>query len=204
LAAGTVLLSPYVPLLFMGEEYGETAPFLFFSDYQSPQLADAVREGRKREFAPFHWQGQVPDPQRIETYEKSKLNWQQRYSGRGEKVAGYYRALLELRKKHPIFQPQVERQITQVNIQDKVLFIQKQSGEAAAGIVAHCAGDSVGYDFPFEAGVYVKVLDSADFAWAGPGPLLPTLVVKGDSHMIGGFNLAVFVKDPAEDVAPLG
>ena len=57
LAAGLVLLSPYVPLLFMGEEYGETAPFLFFTDYQGKELADAIVEGRRREFAHFHWQG---------------------------------------------------------------------------------------------------------------------------------------------------
>ena len=144
LAAGIVLLSPYVPLLFMGEEYGETAPFLFFADYQSKELADAVRVGRKREFANFHWQGEVPDPLSLETFEKSKLNWQHRTSGTGQKIVAYYHALIELRKKYPIFQPQVDRQIKNVSNQENVLFIQKQNGAAEAAIIANTQ-NQVGY-----------------------------------------------------------
>jgi maltooligosyltrehalose trehalohydrolase len=195
LAAGIVLLSPYVPLLFMGEEYGETAPFLFFADYQSSELAEAVRVGRKEEFAHFHWQGEVPDPQSMETFEKSKLNWQQRCMGRGQKIAGYYRALLGLRQKHPLFQPHADRHIKQVSNQENVLFVEKQLGAAQAGFVANCAKSPANYAFPFEDGTYVKVLDSADFVWDGPGPTLPTLAVKGDDHLIGAFNLAVFFKE---------
>src|SRR5262249_23569043 len=63
LAAGLVLLSPYVPLLFMGEEYGETSPFLYFVSHGDPALIDAVRRGRREEFKKFAWQGEPPDPQ---------------------------------------------------------------------------------------------------------------------------------------------
>jgi maltooligosyltrehalose trehalohydrolase len=70
-AAGLVLLSPYVPLLFMGEEYGETAPFLFFTDYTGKTLQDAIMEGRRKEFENFHWVGEVPNPQNVGTFEKS-------------------------------------------------------------------------------------------------------------------------------------
>ena len=167
LAAGIVLLSPYVPLLFMGEEYGETAPFLFFADYQSKELADAVRVGRKREFANFHWQGEVPDPLSLETFEKSKLNWQQRTSGTGQKIVAYYHALIELRKKYPIFQPQVDRQIKNVSNQENVLFIQKQNRAVEAAIIANTQNQVATYDFPFDNGTYTKVLDSADFVFNG-------------------------------------
>ncbi len=203
LAAGIVLLSPYVPLLFMGEEYGETAPFLFFTDYQSTELTQAVREGRKKEFAHFHWQGEIPDPQSTETFEKSKLNWQQRYSGSGQKIAAYYRALIELRKKHPIFQCQSDRQIRHVTNDENILFIHKQHGDAEAGVVANFFKESASYDFPFEDGTYVKIFDSADFAWNGPGPTLPTLAVEGDAHLIGEFSLAAFLKESKEG-KPLG
>ena len=203
LAAGIVLLSPYVPLLFMGEEYGETAPFLFFVEYQSEELAVAVRVGRQREFAHFHWQGEVPDPLSLETFEKSKLNWQQRYSGIGAEIAAYYRALIELRKKHALFQCQADRQIKHVTTQENVLFIHKQHGSAEAGIIANCSGKPASYDFPFEEDTYVKIFDSADFKWSGLGPTLPTLAIKGDQHLLNPFNLAVFLKESKEG-KPIG
>jgi maltooligosyltrehalose trehalohydrolase len=203
LAAGIVLLSPYVPLLFMGEEYGETAPFQFFADYQNRELVDAVRVGRKKEFAIFHWQGEVPDPQSPKTYEQSKLNWQTRSTERGQKILGYYRTLIELRRRHPIFQPQTKRQIKHVHTQENVLFVHKQYGDAEAGIIVNCTGTPASHDFPLEDGTYVKVFDSADFAWAGSGPVLPTLAVKGDTHTLSAFNLAVFLKESKEG-KPLG
>jgi maltooligosyltrehalose trehalohydrolase len=68
------LLSPFVPLLFMGEEYGEEAPFQFFSDHIDKEIADATREGRRREFAAFaQFGGDIPDPQDVATFERSKL-----------------------------------------------------------------------------------------------------------------------------------
>jgi maltooligosyltrehalose trehalohydrolase len=73
LAAGLLLLSPFVPLLFMGEEYGETAPFLYFTDHADPDLVEAVRKGRRAEFEEFGWQEEVPDPQDAGTFEKAKL-----------------------------------------------------------------------------------------------------------------------------------
>jgi maltooligosyltrehalose trehalohydrolase len=63
LAACAVLLSPYVPLFFMGEEYDEPAPFLYFISHEDEALVRAVRDGRKAEFAAFKWQGEPPDPQ---------------------------------------------------------------------------------------------------------------------------------------------
>lgn len=196
LAAGMVLLSPYVPLLFMGEEYGETAPFLFFTDYQSKQLIDNIREGRRKEFADFHWQGDVPEPQSLETFEKSKLNWQQRYLGLGKKISSYYRALIQLRKKHAIFHSYVNRQIKHITCQnDKILFIQKQAqtGQTQAVIIANFSKEPKTYSFPFNGSGYRKVLDSADSAWAGQGSSVPETAVKGDIHTINGFNFIVFL-----------
>lgn len=203
LAAGLVLLSPYVPLLFMGEDYGETAPFLFFTDYQSKELTAAVRSGRKKEFTNFHWKGEVPDPQSIETFKRSKLNWQQRYSDRGKKIAAYYHTLIELKRKHQVFHSTTDRQIKYATNEENILFVHKQLGTVEAGIIANVSKKEARYNFPFEGGTYVKVLDSADFAWDGPGPSLPTLALKGDGHLIGCFNLAVFFKESNEG-KPLG
>jgi maltooligosyltrehalose trehalohydrolase len=75
LASSLMLLSPYLPLLFMGEEYGEENPFPFFCSFSDPQLIEAVREGRKREFAAFADQGEVPDPHAEATFHSAALSW---------------------------------------------------------------------------------------------------------------------------------
>jgi maltooligosyltrehalose trehalohydrolase len=75
LAASLLLLSPYVPLLFMGEEYGEEHPFLFFCSFSDGRLIENVRKGRRQEFAAFAWQGEVPDPQNETTFNASRLTW---------------------------------------------------------------------------------------------------------------------------------
>ena len=75
LAAGLLLLAPRLPLLFMGEEYGETSPFPFFCDYHSPELVNAVRKGRKAEFASFGWEEEIPDPVAASTRESAVLSW---------------------------------------------------------------------------------------------------------------------------------
>jgi maltooligosyltrehalose trehalohydrolase len=101
LAAAVLLLSPYVPLLFMGEEYGETNPFLYFTSHEYPALAEAVREGRRREFATFAWQGEVPDPQASETFLRSRLD---RRNARAP-LRRLYEDLLRLRRTEPLLRP---------------------------------------------------------------------------------------------------
>jgi maltooligosyltrehalose trehalohydrolase len=94
LAALCTLLSPFVPLLFMGEEYGEDAPFQFFTDHIDAEIAEATREGRRREFAAFRSFGEgVPDPQDRATFERSRL------TRRGDpRIATLYRELLAARR----------------------------------------------------------------------------------------------------------
>jgi maltooligosyltrehalose trehalohydrolase len=105
LAAAILLLSPYVPLLFMGEEYGETHPFLYFVSHGDPQLVDAVREGRRREFAGFEWNGEIPDPQAESTFEDSRLDWDAVRRPAHAQLRALYHDLLELRQVHPALKP---------------------------------------------------------------------------------------------------
>ncbi|WP_333892755.1 malto-oligosyltrehalose trehalohydrolase [Atlantibacter subterraneus] len=97
----TLLLSPHIPLLFMGEEYGETNPFLFFTDFHG-DLAKAVREGRAKEFKGHHGQDgeDVPDPNAAQTFERSKLDWHRRSSEQGKQWLALTRQLLQLRQHH--------------------------------------------------------------------------------------------------------
>jgi maltooligosyltrehalose trehalohydrolase len=101
LAAALLLLSPYVPLLFMGEEYGETNPFLYFTSHGAPDLVAAVREGRQREFARFTWDGDVPDPQAVETFLRSRLD----RTHADARLLALYRDALRLRREEPALRP---------------------------------------------------------------------------------------------------
>jgi maltooligosyltrehalose trehalohydrolase len=105
LAAALVLLSPYVPLLFMGEEHGETNPFLYFVSHGDPALIEAVRKGRQEEFATFSWAGKIPDPQAEETFEASRPDWERATSGEGARMLALYRELLRLRRTEPALRP---------------------------------------------------------------------------------------------------
>lgn len=101
LAAGAVLLSPYVPMLFMGEEYAETNPFQYFVSHGDPGLVAAVREGRKREFAAFGWKTEPPDPQGEETFAASSLDWDRQGRGMHARLLDFYRRLIALRRSIP-------------------------------------------------------------------------------------------------------
>lgn len=98
LAAATVLLSPFTPQLFMGEEYGEVAPFLYFVDHSDEALIAAVREGRRRDYAAFHAHGEPPDAQSLLTFEQSKLHWHLHTEGHHAVLWTFYQTLIHLRK----------------------------------------------------------------------------------------------------------
>lgn len=113
LGAALMLLSPYVPLLFMGEEYGETAPFLYFIDHGDPALVEAVREGRNREFAAIAKHEQQIDPKAEETFNRSRLDWSKRESGSGAQLLALYRDLLALRREEMALKPGASEQFIQ-------------------------------------------------------------------------------------------
>jgi maltooligosyltrehalose trehalohydrolase len=96
-AAALLLLAPHTPLLFMGQEFDEQAPFQFFTDYEDPTLQKAVSEGRRKEFADLDWT-EVPDPEDDETFERSRLNWE--WTDHQKEMLNWYRELLQLRRTH--------------------------------------------------------------------------------------------------------
>ena len=98
LSAVLLLLSPFTPLLFMGQEYGETNPFLYFVDHGDENLLKAVRQGRKKEFASFGWKN-TPDPASVQTFERSKLNWSLLRQKKHQQLFKLYQDTLHLRKK---------------------------------------------------------------------------------------------------------
>jgi maltooligosyltrehalose trehalohydrolase len=95
--AALTLLSPFVPLLFQGEEWGATTPFLYFTDHQDPTLGRLVAEGRAKEFSSFRWAGEVPNPQELRTFERSKLDWSELAEPSHADLFDWHRRLIELR-----------------------------------------------------------------------------------------------------------
>jgi maltooligosyltrehalose trehalohydrolase len=97
--AAIVLCSPYTPMIFMGEEWAASTPWQFFASFPDPKLADAVRTGRRKEFADHGWAAEdVPDPMDPGTFQRSKLRWEE---ADDSEVLATYRALIALRREHP-------------------------------------------------------------------------------------------------------
>lgn len=102
IAAALVLLGPFVPLLFEGEEWGASSPFLYFADHDDPELARQVSSGRKREFAAFGWDpASIPDPEKQETFLRSKLNWGELSGPTHAEMLAWYGELIQLRRSTP-------------------------------------------------------------------------------------------------------
>lgn len=102
IAAGIVLMSPFIPLLFQGEEFAASSPFQYFANHDDPSLAESIREGRKREFAAFGWKpDEIPNPDEAETFERSKLKWDEAHEGKHEEMLEWSRQLIHLRRHTP-------------------------------------------------------------------------------------------------------
>ncbi len=102
IAAAFVLLAPFVPMLFQGEEWAENSPFLYFADHRDRELARKVSEGRKREFLAFGWDpSTIPDPESQATFERSKLNWNELSGLAHAEMLDWYRQLIQLRRTTP-------------------------------------------------------------------------------------------------------
>jgi maltooligosyltrehalose trehalohydrolase len=102
IAAAMLLTSPFVPLLFQGQEWGATTPFQYFTAHEDETLGRQVSEGRRREFAKFGWDpASVPDPQAVETFERSRLRWNEIALPSHRDVLDWYHALIDLRHRTP-------------------------------------------------------------------------------------------------------
>ena len=102
IAAALVLMSPFTPMLFMGEEFSASTPFQYFTQHEDEELGNSVSKGRRNEFSAFGWDPeQVPDPQDPETFYRSKLDWDEVYSGGHAEMLEWYKQLITLRKRVP-------------------------------------------------------------------------------------------------------
>lgn len=172
LAAGTVLLSPFVPLLFMGEEYGETAPFPYFVSHTDPALAEAVRRGRQEEFAAFGWRGEPPDPFAEETFRSSKLDHGLREQGEHRALLEFYRELIRLRRSAPALRRLAKDQMDVRAFEaERTLRLLRWDIGSEVVTFLHFGAAPARVELP--RGRWRKALDSSEPRWGGPGAPLP-------------------------------
>ncbi|WP_243372196.1 malto-oligosyltrehalose trehalohydrolase [Geotalea sp. SG265] len=170
LAAGTVLLSPYLPLLFMGEEYGEKAPFNYFVSYGDSFLIEAVRKGRKEEFAAFAWAEEALDPQAPETFQQSKLDPEARQGGEHAVLFACYRKLLSLRREVPTLGCVERKEMTVTPFEEKqVLALARRVGNSSALCVFNYSETPQDVAVELDNGKWPKLFDSAATQWGGAG-----------------------------------
>lgn len=201
LAAGTVLLSPFIPLLFMGEEYGEVAPFQFFISHSDPELVEAVRRGRREEFNAFRWQAEPLDPQSEETFERSKLDRDLRQSGSHRVLWEFYRELLRLRREvMPVSGLNPIDQEVYPYAKEKVLAI-RRAGEGQEVAMAFNFGEEPASPaWPWPQANWDKCLDSAETKWHGPGSPAPAVIQAegGISLPMAAHSVVLFVRREEE------
>ncbi len=174
LAAGALLLLPYIPLLFMGEEYAEDSPFLYFISHTDPGLVEAVRQGRQREFAEFHITGEPLDADDFATFQQCKLHWEQRNQGKHGVLRRFYQQLIHLRRSIPALKELTREGLTVTLLAESVIGIHRISGSSEVFYTLNFATEPTSVMLTLPCGQWQKRLDSSDPTWAEPGmPISP-------------------------------
>lgn len=200
-ARALVLLSPNIPLLFMGEEYGETAPFQYFIEHSDPGLIEAVRQGRRREFSQFGWKpDDIPDPQDRATFTRSMVN-RDRLDDRQQDLLQWTKSLIHLRKEIPALGAGDSLDCYHkvwVFEHEQVLVIHRwiQGGDAAL-LVLGFNQSPITVTMQAPAGVWLRRLDSTAVAFGGTGsdsmPARLELTSHGSSAAISPYTATLFI-----------
>ncbi|MEX2565283.1 MAG: malto-oligosyltrehalose trehalohydrolase [Cyclobacteriaceae bacterium] len=190
LGAGLLLTSPFVPMLFMGEEYGEENPFQYFVSHGEPDLVKAVQNGRKKEFESFQWQGDVPDPQAETTFLQSKLNWDYKDDFKKATLFKFYQQLISLRKAGTFSAYKQKKLQIAINEQDKLLTLSVEKDSSGIWGVYNCGKKDLETTAPEVSGIWMKKIGSSDLSWLGPNdaadelPGQETIVISASSFVI--------------------
>ena len=168
LMAAAVLFAPYLPMLFMGEEWAEPNPFLFFIDHTDSELALRVVEGRKNEFSAFQWQGDPPDPRKEETFNRSLLQWNLHKSEPHATMLRYYKQLISLRKTQPALRSTIRKNTTVTEHgQTGTLLLTRTSPEQTVWCLMNFSSTEQTFQLNTEG--TTELLDSSLKEWNGPG-----------------------------------
>jgi maltooligosyltrehalose trehalohydrolase len=191
LLAGAVMVSPFIPMLFMGEEWSEQNPFLYFVSHTDPELAEAVRTGRREEFAAFHGQDEAPDPMAQSSFEKSKLQWRLLGEDQHHTMFRYYQRLIGLRKTHPVLS-RLDRNSLNVSFdeQKNVLTLHRWHQQKQLRCFLNFSEESCAVTVADDTGWHC-LLNSADPEWKGPSTV-PDFVKGASSLMVPAASIVLY------------
>jgi maltooligosyltrehalose trehalohydrolase len=165
LAAAAILLAPYIPMLFMGEEYADESPFFYFVSHSDHALIKAVQEGRKKEFEDFGFGDDVPDPQDENTFHQSKLQWQTRNKEHHRVILNWYKELIRLRKTLSPLKEFEKNNVHAEVIDEKGLALSRQNNETGEGVTCLFNFSDNEISYSAEKNLSSKLLDSKDEQW---------------------------------------
>lgn len=192
LAAAATILSPYIPLLFMGEEFAASTPFLYFISHTDSDLVAAVREGRKREFADFHELGDPPDAQSQETFDRCKLNWGEHRQGKHGILLDYYQHLFQLRRRFPSLKQLTRAGMEVTSWEDKkTIAIGREWGSDRAWIVLNVGDEAVTLDNEISATLH-KQMDSQEVRWLGTGSRSPNRLEPSQQLVLAAKSAVIY------------
>lgn len=165
LAAAAILLSPFTPMLFMGEEYGDPAPFPYFIDHGDPELVEAVRAGRRQEFSGVDWSGEVADPADPETFRRAVLDVTLTDREPHRSRLAMYTELLRLRRELSVLTDPAAQQ--HVSVVGDTILVMRSTPESTATLAFHFGPAAV--EHPAPDPLDAIAFDSDDERWGGPG-----------------------------------
>jgi len=197
LAAGITLLSPFVPLLFMGEEYGETAPFQYFTSHGDPELVEAVRRGRREEFAAFGWEAEkaVPDPQDESTFLRSKPDHSRKCEEPHRTLLRLYQNLIRTRREYDLGDP-APRSVREIG--DSALLVLRQAERSQQLMIFNFGKSPMALNLPDVPGTWRMVMNSADASWNSPGYDLPDqITLNADGLELSPYSFMVMEQEHA-------
>ncbi|MFW5774306.1 MAG: malto-oligosyltrehalose trehalohydrolase, partial [Tangfeifania sp.] len=162
--AGSMFVSPNVPMLFMGEEYGERNPFYYFVSHLDDKLNRLVREGRKREFKDFYEDtADVPNPDDSEAFEASKLSWNIENDAEKTAMFRFYKELIKLRKEHPVLK-KTDKDNLEISEDGKFFTLERGQGENRVVVFVNVENEKRTGKIPAHInGNLQKILDSTDY-----------------------------------------
>jgi len=192
LMAGAVMVSPFLPMLWMGEEYGELHPFQYFVSHTDPELAEAVRKGRKAEFAAFHAQGEAPDPVAEETFNNSKLQWDLQKAEPHQTMFRWYQTLIQLRREQSVMRHLNRKNVNvAVNAAGKTLLLHRWHENQHLVCLMNFSPGTQPITLPAYANQWQKILDSAAPEWKGPAAA-PESAVANEQVILQPESLVLF------------
>lgn len=194
LASGALLLSPYIPLIFMGEEYGEDAPFLYFVNHEGAELIEAVRDGRKKEFSGFMRGFEPPFPDDAATFKRSVLSWDKRKEGSHALLLNLYMTLIRIRREVSALSPAGSAVQAWGLDEEKIFFLKKESEGSSTFAAFNFNTGARSLIMPFPEGRWVKALDSAEEVWKGPGSALPKVSEAPAAAVMSALSFVLYIK----------